>query len=266
HPNRIQLIGRTELAYFRELGDAGYQSLLEKLFAAHPAAILLADAVGAEQRLSAMAERHDTPLLASPLPDDTLLDEVQYYLTRALARRETLHGVFMEVLGTGVLLRGSAGAGKSELALALITRGHRLIADDAPEFARITPDIVQGTCPPLLQDFIEVRGLGILNIRAMFGDSAIKPEQQLQLVIHLQPVTPERLRGIDRLHGSYSSHQVLDLEIPEVTLPVAPGREIAILVEAAVHQYILRRKGYDAADEFIERQRRILEEAPTGKG
>ncbi len=259
HPNRIQLIGRAELIYFSGLEQDFYLDVVKKLFSAQPAAVVLADSIEVDELIVEHASRSDTPLLRSSLPDNPLLDNLQYYLTHVLAERTTLHGVFMEVLGVGVLLTGAAAMGKSELALELIARGHRLVADDAPEFARIAPDIINGTCPPLLRDFLEVRGLGVLNIRAMFGDSAIKQQRYLQLIVHLQPMDRAELKRIDRLQGSYSTLEILALMVPKVTLPVAPGREMAVLVEAAVRQYILLNKGYDAAEEFIKRQQQAID-------
>ena len=134
-----------------------------------------------------------------------------------------MHGVFMEVFTIGVLISGDAGSGKSELALELLNRGHRLIADDAPEFTQITPEIIDGSCPEVIQDCLEVRGLGVLNVRQMFGDAAIKPNKFLRLIMHLKvPGGNERRRPkLDRLRGDSSSCQVLDLEVPRITLPVA---------------------------------------------
>ncbi|MES9967863.1 MAG: HPr(Ser) kinase/phosphatase [Sedimenticola sp.] len=260
HPNRIQIIGRAELIYFSGLDTDLYQDVLDKLFSAKPAAVILADGIDVGDRFADHAERTDTPMLSSPLHDGTVLDELQYYLTNVMAERTTVHGVYMEVLGNGVLLTGPAAVGKSELALELISRGHRLVADDAPEFARITPDIIKGSCPPLLKDFLEVRGLGILNIRAMFGDSAVKLNKTIHLVINLKPMEEKELQNIDRLRGSHATRNILGLQIPEVTLPVAPGREMAILVETAVRQHMLLRTGYNAAEDFIDKHQAILDD------
>lgn len=258
HPNRIQVIGPAELAYLAELGKNSHHDIIDKLFWGMPAAVILAGNSNIEDEFIEYAERTNTPLLSSPLPDNELLSNLQYYLGRALADCITLHGVFLEVLGMGVLLTGDPAVGKSELALELITRGHRLIADDAPEFSRMAPDILTGTCPPPLQQFLEVRGLGILNIRGMFGDSAIKKEKYLRLIINLKRLSQEELAQIDRLQGSYSTRELLGVTTPEVTIPVAPGRSLAILVETAVRQHIHRRKGYDASADFIERQQKMI--------
>jgi HPr kinase/phosphorylase len=259
HPNRIQVIGRTELSYLTGLDESAFRDTLHTLFAAQPAALLFGDGIAVQAPFIEAAEATATPVFSSPLSDSQLIFELQYYLNNALAEPITVHGVFMEVMGVGVLLTGDAGIGKSELALELVTRGHRLIADDAPTFSRIAPDILNGTCPPLLNGFLEVRGLGVLNILAMFGDSAIKSNRYLRLILHLERQDPRRLAEMDRLDGSFSTRRLLGVQIPEITLPVAPGRTLAILVEAAVRNYLLRRNGYYASRDFAERQQRLLD-------
>ena len=160
-------------------------------------------------------------------------------------------------MGTGVLITGESSIGKSELALELLTRGHRLIADDATEFARTSPDTLNGTCPEMLRDFLEVRGLGILNVRAMFGASAIKQSRNLRLIVVLQDI--DDAEKMDRLHGSKQIRTIQNVDIPEITLPVGPGRNLAVLLEVAVRNHILNMKGYDASQAFIDRQKRRLE-------
>ena len=172
---------------------------------------------------------------------------------------EILHGVFMEVMDCGVLLRGAARVGKSELALELIVRGHCLIADDVARFRWEAPGILVGGCPALLCDFLEVRGLGIINVRAMFGDRCIKKEKQLTLIVHLLACREEEgMERVNRIHGDRQSQRFMGVEIPQITLPVAPGRNLAVLVEAAVRDYQLRQHGYNAASDFIERQRQQI--------
>lgn len=261
HPNRLQILGHAELRYLASLGTTAYRETLEKLFSDQPAAILFSDDLDPPQDFFARAEETHTPLLGSALGDQELIDNLHYFLINVLAERTTLHGVFMEVLGAGVLLTGDAAVGKSELALELISRGHRLVADDAPEFARIAPDVVNGTCPALLKDFLEVRGLGVLNIRAMFGDSAVRPKKNLNLIIALRHLSDQELAQLDRLNGSRCVRDILGLAVPEVTLPVAPGRNLAILVEAAVRHQTLRERGYDASSDFDERQAHLIGEA-----
>jgi HPr kinase/phosphorylase len=262
HPNRLQVIGEPELLYLADLGETAYKETVKRLFVGRPAAVIFADDIDPEPSFRDWSERTETPLLGSPLSDGEIVSHLQYFLTNALADRITVHGVFMEVLGMGVLLTGDPAIGKSELALDLISRGQRLIADDAPEFAHVAPETLQGSCPPLLQDFLEVRGLGVLNIRAMFGESAVLQSKNLNLIVDLRSLDEKELAIIDRLSGTLSARSILGVAVPEVTMPVAPGRNLAILVEAAVRHQILRIRGYDAGVDLVERQARAVEEAP----
>jgi HPr kinase/phosphorylase len=268
HPSRLQVIGHPELVYLADLGSTAHDETLRKLFAGRPAAIIFADDITPEQVILTLAADRGTPVLSSPLGDEEIIGRLRYFLTHALAEMTLLHGVFMDVLGMGVLLVGDPAIGKSELALDLISRGHRLIADDAPQFARVAPDTLDGTCPPVLRDFLEVRGLGVLNIRAMFGESAVAQSRHLNLIINLKAMTPEELGHIDRLAGSLSARTVLGVAIAEVTMPVAPGRNLAILVEAAVRNQNLRIRGYDAGVDFVERQAHAIADnvAPVVEG
>jgi HPr kinase/phosphorylase len=182
-----------------------------------------------------------------------VIDHLQYYLTRALAPRVTVHGVYMEVMGMGVLITGESGIGKSELALELLSRNHRLIADDAVEFVRVGPDVIVGQCPTLLSDFLEVRGLGILDIRLMFGETAVRHKKKLHLIVHLESIQRQKMSKIDRLQTTQRTRSILDVDIPEVALFVGPGRNLAVLVEAATRAYILRMWGFDPLEEFMKR-------------
>jgi HPr kinase/phosphorylase len=258
HPNRLQVIGHAELLYLAHLGRTAFAETVDKLFADRPTAVIFSDGIEPETALRDAAEQTQTPLLGSSLGDEELINHLRYFLTHALAERRTVHGVFIEVLGMGVLLVGDPAVGKSELALDLIARGHRLIADDAPRFARIAPETLEGTCPEALRDFLEVRGLGILNIRAMFGEGAVVRSKTLNLIIDLQPLDHQQLECIDRLSGSLSVRNILGVAVPKITMPVAPGRNLAILVEAAVRHQILRIRGYDAGVDFVDRQARAI--------
>jgi HPr kinase/phosphorylase len=203
--------------------------------------------------------------MRSSLPAFELVNYLQYFIARSLANSTSLHGVFMEVFTIGVQISGNPGCGKSELALELITRGHRLIADDAPAFTQISPEIIDGTCPAALQDCLEVRGLGVLNVRQMFGDAAIKLNKFLRLIIHLRvPGGAEKTTPTDRLAGDTSSQKVLELDIPCISLQVLPGRNLAVMVEAAVRDFMLKMKGYDASAAFIERHARLLQQNQGG--
>ena len=255
YPNKVQIIGTEELHYLDGLEPRLRWEVLAKICHARPTALIVAHDQSCPPDLRDAANETDTPLWVSPRRSHELLTYLQYHLARNLAHRTTLHGVFMEVYSIGVLLTGDSGAGKSELALELITRGHRLVADDAPEFTQIAPDVIDGTCPELLQDLLEVRGLGILNIKEMFGDTAVKRNKYLRLIVHLEQQNPQNdPKPVDRLYGDMSSRRVLELDVPLITLPVAAGRNLAVLVEAAVRSHILKGKGIDAAQTFIDRQ------------
>ena len=259
YPNRIQVLGDDELSYLNSLGKNSHQDAVTRLFADKPAFIIIAGVAAVPDELVQLAEQTGTPIFTSILPSYKLISHLQYYLSNLLAERITLHGVFMDVMSIGVLICGDSSMGKSELAFELLTRGHRLIADDAPEFSRIAPDIVNGTCPPLLDGFLEVRGLGVLNVRAMFGDNVIKANKYLRLIIRLEDMREDDSWEVDRLRGSVRMRNVLDVDIPEITLPVGPGRNLAVLIEGAALNHIQHLKGYDAAQDFIERQRRIMD-------
>lgn len=169
----------------------------------------------------------------------------------------TLHGVFIDVFDLGVLLIGASGIGKSELALGLINRGHRLIADDSVYFER-GDDKVIGSCSDVLQDFLEVRGLGILNIRKMFGDQAMSSNKPLNLIICLKAIKDKDIIAVDRLFGMFEDRDILGKTISEVTIPVAPGRSLSILVEAAVRNHALKKQGYEGTIDFQQRQRQFM--------
>lgn len=258
HPNRLQILGYSELQWFNGLRDISRHDAVRQLIANEPDCILVAEGQPAPESLREACERSDTPLFATDMSSDKLADALHYYLTNLLAESITLHGVFMEVTAIGVLLTGPSGVGKSELALELITRGHRLVADDAPQFARLAPDIVNGTCPEALTDFLEVRGIGLLNVRQLFGDSAIKRNKYLKLIVRLEPFDKESLNELDRLEGSYRTRRILEVDIPEITIPVAPGRNLAVLVECAARNHLLRLSGYNASEAFMKRQRKLI--------
>jgi HPr kinase/phosphorylase len=259
HPHQIQILGKIEINYLESLRDISMQDAVIQLFRSEPACVIIADGCQIPTLLKRKSNEHSIPLFSSPMNSDKLSDVLHYFLSNLFADMLTLHGVYMEVMAIGVLITGPSGIGKSELALELISRGHRLIADDAPLFSRITPDIIDGTCPEALQDFLEVRGLGIINVRELFGDSAIKKNKYLKLIVQLQPMDRKNLLSLDRLEGSYNTRNILDMEIPEITLPVAPGRNLAIMMECAARNHILRVSGYNAAEIFANRQTRLIE-------
>lgn len=261
-PKQIQVLGQTELDHLQGLTADARGLALDGLFSANTQVVLIGDGLAAPALLVERANTAKTPLLISTLTGPELIDLIRFQLIDMLSSRLTLHGVFIEVLGVGVLLTGAVGVGKSELALDLIQRGHRLIADDAPEFIRVAPELVRGTCPEPLGGFLEVRGLGILNVRQMYGDTTVKRAKYLGLIVHLEPNASE-MGTLDRFADSLHSQTVVGVDIPKVILYVDPVRNLAVLAEAAVRQHLLRRSGYSAANDLAERQRALMNQEPT---
>ncbi len=260
YPNKVQILGTEELTWLDTLDSRQRWETIEKIMQVRPLALVISKDQACPEDLRIAAEESETPLWVSPRRGHELLNHLQYHLARTLAPRVTLHGVFMEIYSIGVLITGESGSGKSELALELITRGHRLVADDAPEFTQIAPDVLDGTCPEMLQDMLELRGLGVLNIRQMFGDTAVKRNKYLRLIVHLtRPSLEAAPSGIERLTGDLGTRHVLDLDVPMITLPVMPGRNLAVLAEAATRMHILRAKGVDPAAAFMARHSHFLE-------
>jgi len=251
HPNSVQVIGAYEADSVAGLG--------ERLFAAAPAALIFADGVAPPAPLLAEAERTRTPLFTSPLPAARVIEKLASYLAKRLADSTERHGVLMDVLGVGVLITGDSGVGKSELALELISRGQGLVADDVVEISRIAASTLEGRCPALLRDFLEVRGLGLINIRAIYGETAVRPKMRLKLIAHLEkPAKRASDNNVERLPLSELSEDILGVTVRKVVIPVAAGRNLAVLLEAAVRNYILQLRGKDSAVEFLERQKKAM--------
>lgn len=259
HPNRVQVLGCAEMDYLRSLDTAALDAAIGNLFSTELAAIIVANGEAVPAGLVEAANRTGTPLFTSPMPSPQLMAHLSHTLTQALAETVTVHGVMLDVLGLGVLLKGEAGVGKSELALELITRGHRLVADDMVELRHVAPNVLEGSCPPILHDFLEVRGLGILNIRSLFGETAMKMNKNLRLIVEL--VQPQAIGevGLNRLDMVASTETLLDVAVPKVRIPVAAGRNLAVLVEVAVRNHILKSRGINSLEQFMARQRTAME-------
>ncbi|NQW83584.1 MAG: HPr kinase/phosphorylase [Alcaligenaceae bacterium] len=252
HPSRIQVFGREEMAYYTRFDTRRRVHHLDELLAGGVPAILIADGLNATEDLIQECESNQVPLLTTKVPAAELIDLLRIYLGRRLAPVTTVHGVFMDVLGLGVLITGESGLGKSELALELISRGHGLVADDAVELSRTSPNVIDGHCPALLQNMLEVRGLGLLNIRTIFGETSVRRKMKLKLIVHLVRATAQD--KFERLPLQDMTQELLGCPIRKVMLQVAAGRNLAVLVEAAVRNTILKLRGIDTLTEFMERQ------------
>lgn len=248
HPNWIQVLSTSETDYISHLDAAP----LHQLFESGTVCFIVAGDESPPDVLIRLAEETRTPLIKSPAPSVELMWLLRHYLHKVLAPSLSLHGVFLDVLGMGVLITGDSGVGKSELGLELISRGNGLVADDIVEIYRIAPETLEGRCPPLLRDFLEVRGLGVLNIRTIFGETAVRPKMNLKLIVHLERPSPDAT-PLERLPLEASFEEVLGIPVRRVNIPVAAGRNLAVLVEAAVRNTILQLRGYDSTREFIRR-------------
>ena len=252
HPNWIQVLARPEIKHLDALDTVTRQQTLHQLVTSGLACMIVAGGERAPQHLQALADTMHAPLFGSPLDSVELMWMLRPYLARALAESTTMHGVFLEVLGVGVMITGDSGVGKSELALELISRGSGLIADDVIELYRIAPETLEARCPPLLRDFLEVRGLGVLNIRTIFGEAALRPRKNLNLIVHLEK--PVEAQSVERLPLKPGFQEIMGVGIGKVTIPVAAGRNLAVLVEAAVRNHVLQLRGIDSTRDFIARQ------------
>ena len=258
HPNWIQVLSPTEIRYLDELGTDGAAQVIDKLGSSKLACVIVSDGQAVPPQVLAMASARPVPLLSTPLSSIQVMWILRPYLARALAEYTEMHGVLLDVLDVGVMITGQSGVGKSELALELISRGHGLIADDVVELFRIAPNIIEGRCPPLLKDFLEVRGLGMLSIRTIFGETAIRIKKNLKLIVELQRSTHEQMAGLDRLPLRPENASVLGVPVRKVILPVAAGRNLAVLTEAAVRNFVLELRGFDSTHEFMRRQESLM--------
>ncbi len=263
HPSRLQVCGEPEIRYLERLHKAQQRHQLSDLMIMRPPCLIIADGVEASEDLKLYCQRSSTPLFSTTLAASEVIDHLRLYLTKLGAPKITMHGVFMDILGLGVLLTGDSGLGKSELGLELISRGHGLVADDAVDFARLGSDYIEGRCPSILRDLLEVRGLGLLDIRTIFGETAVRRKLKLRLIVQLV----RRNEGeFERLPLESQFVEVLGLPIRTVKIQVAAGRNLAVLVEAAVRNTILQLRGINTLEDFISRQRDLMQNESGNKG
>ena len=257
HPYRVQILGEREVAYISRGAPADCARRVSRIVTLEPPVLVLADGQTAPDELVAMCERAQIPMFATSESAAFVIDVLRAYLSKHFADRTSMHGVFMDILGLGVMITGESGLGKSELGLELISRGNGLVADDAVDLYRINQTTIEGRCPELLQNLLEVRGIGLLDIRAIFGETAVRRKMRLKLIVHL--VRKETLeRDYERLPHEPLTQDVLGVPVRKVVIQVVAGRNIAVLVEAAVRNSILQLRGIDTYQEFIMRHQRAM--------
>lgn len=253
HPNWIQVLNYTSTRYFEQLDDTALKKRLRQLAESQLTCLIITDNAPILEIIQHFAEENHIPLIRSGNPSLEVIWQLHAYLVRVLAPTVSRHGVLLDVLGVGVMITGESGVGKSELALELISRGHGLVADDIVELHRIGPETLEGHCPPLLRDYLEVRGLGMLNIRTIFGETAVRRHKSMKLIVHLEKTSGDKMNMYDRLPLTNLSEVILNVSIRKVIIPVAAGRNLAVLVEAAVRNFVLQLRGIDSTQEFVRR-------------
>ncbi|MBI3932015.1 MAG: HPr(Ser) kinase/phosphatase [Acidobacteria bacterium] len=253
---RVQIMGGSEIGYLRKLTPRRRRAILAKLARCRISCFVLTKGLAPPEELVREAESCGIPLLQTPVESTTFIKQLQGFLDERLAMRLHLHSVLMDVFGLGVLIMGESGIGKSECALDLIDRGHRLVADDVVEIKRVS-DALVGSSPDLTRYHMELRGLGVINIKDLYGVSSIRMTKRVELVVNLERW--EAGKEYDRLGLRDERFLILGVEVPLIRMPVAPGRNLAILVEVAARNQLLKERGYDAARRFAERVDALLE-------
>ena len=257
HPYRVQVLGEREVHYVTRATPEDVARRIARIVTLEPPVLIVADGQTPPEALLQMCERAQIPLFTTDERAAYVIDLLRTYLSKHFANRDTMHGVFMDILGLGVLITGESGLGKSELGLELISRGNGLVADDAVDFYRINQTTIEGRCPELLQNLMEVRGIGLLDIRAIFGEIAVRRRMRLRLIVHL--VRKETLeRDYERVPTEPLYQDVLGVPIRKAVIQVVVGRNIAVLVEAAVRNTILELRGINTYEEFAARQRAAM--------
>ncbi len=259
HPYRVQILGEREVAYLTSASPEDCARRISRIITLEPPVLIVADGQTAPDTLLSMCERAQMPIFVTPESAAFVIEVLRAYLSKHFADRTSMHGVFMDILGLGVMITGESGLGKSELGLELISRGHGLVADDAVDLYRINQTTIEGRCPDLLQNLLEVRGIGLLDIKAIFGETAVRRKMRLKMIVHL--VRRETLEyEYERIPYEPLTQDVLGIPVRKVIIQVEAGRNIAVLVEAAVRNAILQLRGINTYQEFVERQRKAMEQ------
>ncbi|MCF8170111.1 MAG: HPr(Ser) kinase/phosphatase [Methylotenera sp.] len=258
HPYRLQVLGEREISYLQHADPLVGERRVSRIVTLVPPVLVVADGQMPTPALLSMCEEAQIPMFVTHESAAFVIDLLRAYLSKHFADRTTLHGVMMDILGMGVMITGESGLGKSELGLELISRGHGLVADDAVDLYRINQTTLEGRCPVLLQNLLEVRGIGLLDIQAIFGETAVRRKMRLKLIVHL--VRKETLeRDYDRLPHEPLTEHVLGIPVRKVVIQVVAGRNIAVLVEAAVRNTILQMRGIDTYEKFVSRHREAMQ-------
>jgi len=262
-PGRVQIIGESELAFLRQLDSAKREEVIRLLCTIDIACIIITRGQEPPVEFIHESERSNIPLMVTPLVTSACIEKVTAFLSDLLAPRTYLHADLLDIFGLGVLLIGDSSIGKSECALDLIVRGHRLVSDDTVIVKKTTENLLIGLAPDLIRFHMELRGLGVINIKDLFGISAISMAQKIQLVISLEKWKPDV--EYDRLRLEENRYEILDVSLPLIRMPVAPGRSIAILIEVASRNFLLKAQGYNASKQLIEKIDEIAAENPAKK-
>ena len=259
HPYRVQILGEREVAYLTNASADDCMRRVARIIKLEPPVLIMADGQTAPDTLLALCERAQLPMFSTPESAAFVIDVLRAYLSKHFADRTSMHGVFMDILGMGVMITGESGLGKSELGLELISRGHGMVADDAVDLYRINQTTIEGRCPDLLLNLLEVRGIGLLDIKAIFGETAVRRKMRLKMIVHL--VRRETLeREYERIPYEPLTQDLLGIPVRKVIIQVEAGRNIAVLVEAAVRNAILQLRGINTYQEFVERHRKAMEQ------
>ena len=257
-PMRLQVAGNVEISYVDKLTPEERAVTFDRLFSYKFPALLIARNLEPDPMCLEMAKKHNVTVLRSHEATSTIISDIITYLRAALAPRITRHGVLMEVYGEGLLLIGESGIGKSETAVELVKRGHRLIADDAVEIRKISSNSLSGTAPELIRNYVEMRGIGVINVAKLFGMGAVKAENEINLVVNIVPWNNNEV--YDRLGVEEHFMEILGVKVPMNTIPVTPGRNLAVILEVAAMNNRQRKMGYNSALEFTEQVDRHFEE------
>lgn len=250
-PTRIQVIGRAEMQYLFEIGRDVADARLDAFFAQRPVAVIITTNFEIGDEILSPAKKYGVPIIRTKEKTSPIMASLIASLNTHLANRITQHGVLVEVFGEGVLILGDSGIGKSETAIALVERGHRLIADDAVEIKRVSAKTLVGSAPSLIKHYVELRGIGIIDVRRIYGMGAVKDTEKIDLVIHLEPWVEGKM--YDRFGLDDQTYNILGIDVPSITVPVRPGRSLPIILEIAAMNHRQKKMGYNTAQE-LEKQ------------